>query len=37
MATANDGRAAIAALTRAPKQFGIVITDLLLMGADGSK
>lgn len=35
VATANDGRAAIAALTRAPRQFGIVITDLHLPGADG--
>jgi CheY-like chemotaxis protein len=32
VATANDRRAAIAALTWAPKQFGIVITDLLLRG-----
>ena len=35
VATANDGRAAIAALTRRPRQFGIVITDLQLPGADG--
>jgi DNA-binding NtrC family response regulator len=35
VATANDGRAAIAALTRSPQQFGIVITDLQLPGADG--
>jgi DNA-binding NtrC family response regulator len=35
VATANDGRAAIAALTRSPKQYGIVITDLQLPGADG--
>jgi DNA-binding NtrC family response regulator len=35
VATANDGRAAIAALTRSPHQFGIVITDLQLPGADG--
>lgn len=35
VATANDGRAAIAALTRSPKQFTIVITDLHLPGADG--
>src|SRR5262245_45033675 len=33
--TATDGRAAIAALTRSPHQFGIVITDLQLPGADG--
>jgi DNA-binding NtrC family response regulator len=35
VATANDGRAAISALMRAPHQFGIVITDLQLPGADG--
>ena len=35
VATANDGRAAIAALTWAPKQFAIVITDLLLPGQTG--
>jgi len=35
VATANDGRAAIAALMRSPKQFAIVITDLQLPGADG--
>lgn len=35
VATASDGRAAIAALTRSPKQFAIVITDLHLPGADG--
>src|SRR4030095_9063556 len=35
VATANDGRAAIGALTRSPQQFGIVITDLQLPGADG--
>ena len=35
VATANDGRAAIAALTRSPHQFSIVIADLQLPGADG--
>jgi DNA-binding NtrC family response regulator len=35
VATANDGRAAIAALTRSPTQYAIVITDLHLPGADG--
>jgi DNA-binding NtrC family response regulator len=35
VATANDGRAAIAALLRSPHQFRIVITDLQLPGADG--
>src|SRR5262245_38891665 len=35
VATVNDGRAAIAALTRSPRQFAIVITDLQLPGADG--
>src|SRR6266508_4049495 len=35
VATANDGRAALAAIARAPRQFGIIITDLQLPGADG--
>src|SRR5262245_61454448 len=35
VATANDGRAALAAIARAPRQFAVVITDLQLPGADG--
>ena len=35
VATAQDGRAAISAIQRAPAQFGVVITDLHLPGADG--
>jgi DNA-binding NtrC family response regulator len=35
VATANDGRAALAAIARTPRQFGIIITDLQLPGADG--
>jgi two-component system response regulator HydG len=35
VATAHDGRAAIGAIQRAPAQFGVVITDLNLPGADG--
>jgi DNA-binding NtrC family response regulator len=35
VATAHDGRAAIAAIQRAPAQFCVVITDLHLPGADG--
>jgi len=35
VATAHDGRAALAAIARAPRQFGIIITDLQLPGADG--
>jgi DNA-binding NtrC family response regulator len=35
VATAHDGRAAIGAIQRAPAQFGVVITDLHLPGADG--
>jgi DNA-binding NtrC family response regulator len=35
VATASDGRAALQAIARAPRQFGIVITDLQLPGADG--
>jgi DNA-binding NtrC family response regulator len=35
VATAHDGRAAISAIQRAPAQFGVVITDLNLPGADG--
>lgn len=33
--SAHDGRAAIDAVRRAPGQFGIVITDLHMPGADG--
>ena len=35
VATAHDGRAAIAAITRDPEQFAVIITDLHLPGADG--
>ncbi len=35
VATAQDGRAAIAAVERNPQQFGIVLTDLSMPGADG--
>ncbi len=35
VATAQDGRAAIAAVQRAPNQFGVVLTDLNMPGADG--
>jgi len=35
VATAHDGRAAIAAIARGPRQFGVIITDLNLPGADG--
>ena len=35
VATANDGRAAIAAIARDPRQFAVIITDLHLPGADG--
>ncbi len=35
VATADDGLSAIAAITRSPQRFGIVITDLQLPGADG--
>lgn len=35
VATAQDGRAAIAAVERDPRQFGIVLTDLNMPGADG--
>jgi len=35
VATAHDGRAAIAAITRDPGQFAVIITDLHLPGADG--
>lgn len=35
VATAHDGRAAIAAITRDPAQFAVIITDLHLPGADG--
>ena len=35
VATAHDGRAAIAAISRDPKQFAVIITDLHLPGADG--
>ena len=35
MATAHDGRAAIAAIRRDPGQFVLIITDLHLPGADG--
>jgi DNA-binding NtrC family response regulator len=35
VAMAHDGRAAIAAVERAPARFGIVILDLHLPGADG--
>jgi DNA-binding NtrC family response regulator len=35
VATAHDGRAALAAIARGPRQFGIIITDLQLPGVDG--
>jgi len=35
VATASDGRAALAAIARSPQQFSIIITDLQLPGADG--
>jgi len=35
VATAHDGRAAIASITRDPGQFAVIITDLHLPGADG--
>jgi two-component system response regulator HydG len=35
VATAHDGRAAIASITRDPAQFSVIITDLHLPGADG--
>jgi len=35
VATAHDGRAALAAIGRGPRQFGVVITDLQLPGVDG--
>lgn len=35
VATAHDGRAAISAIVRDPTQFGVIITDLHLPGADG--
>ena len=35
VATAYDGRAAISALERSPREFSIVVTDLQMPGADG--
>ena len=35
VATAHDGRAALAAIARGPRQFGNIITDLQLPGVDG--
>lgn len=35
VATAHDGRAAVAAITRDPAQFAVIITDLHMPGADG--
>jgi DNA-binding NtrC family response regulator len=35
VASARDGRAALAALERAPGQYGLVVTDLHMPGADG--
>ncbi|NOT43748.1 MAG: response regulator [Acidobacteria bacterium] len=35
VATAQDGRAAITAIERAPAQFDLVLTDLHMPGADG--
>ena len=35
VATAHDGRAALTAIARGPRQFSVVITDLQLPGADG--
>ena len=35
VATANDGRAAVAALNRSPSRYGIVITDIIEPGSDG--
>ncbi len=35
VATAQDGRAAIAAVERDPDQFSVVLTDLSMPGADG--
>src|SRR5437899_1671226 len=35
VATAADGRGAIAEIERAPSRFGLVLTDLNMPGADG--
>ena len=35
VATAHDGRSALTAIARGPRQFSVVITDLQLPGADG--
>lgn len=35
VATAHDGRAALAAVQRTPHQFSVVLTDLHMPGADG--
>lgn len=35
VASAKDGRAALAALERGPGQYGLVVTDLHMPGADG--
>lgn len=35
VATAQDGRAAVSAVQRSPHQYGIVLTDLHMPGADG--
>src|SRR5262245_20193206 len=35
VATAQDGRAAMAAVQRQPTQFGVVLTDVSMPGADG--
>jgi CheY-like chemotaxis protein len=35
VATAHDGRSALTAIARGPRQFSVVITDLQLNGADG--
>src|SRR5215208_366999 len=35
VATAEDGRAALSAIARAPSQYQVVLTDICMPGADG--
>src|SRR5262245_33163712 len=35
VATAEDGRAALAAIERSPAQYRVVLTDICMPGADG--
>src|SRR5215212_5689917 len=35
VATAEDGRAALAAVERSPSQYRVVLTDICMPGADG--